>query len=60
MQKTVEDQDSKSLGMPMEGGEDTELVAHDGSFVEDEAQRAESSQNAMEPSSTSMITNMGT
>ena len=45
--------------MPEEGKEGTELVAYEGAPVEDEAKRTESSQNAMEPSSSNMIANVG-
>ena len=45
--------------MPKEGGEGIELVAHERAPIEDEAQRAESLQNTMEPSSSNMIINMG-
>ena len=43
-----------------EGGEGTDLVAHEGASVDDEAQRAELSQNTMGPSSTNVVANMGT
>ena len=46
--------------MPLEGREGTELVAHKRDPVDDEAQRAESLQNDMGPSSTNVIANMGT
>ena len=46
--------------MHLEGNEGIELVAHEGAFVDNEAQRAESSQNAMGPSSTNVFANMGT
>ena len=46
--------------MHLEGREGTELVAHEGASVYDNAQRAESSQNAMGPSSTNVVANMGT
>ena len=49
-----------SSGIPEVGGEGTELVAHEGAPVEDEAQKAESSQNAMGPSSSNVIANVGT
>ena len=42
VQKTVVDRNNRSSRMPMEGGEGTNLVAHEGSLVKDEAQRAES------------------
>ena len=43
-----------------EGREGTKLVAYEGAHVDDEAQRVESSQNAMGPSSTNVVANMGT
>ena len=60
MQKTIADRDSRSLGMHLEDGEGTKLVAHKGTLVDDEAQRTQSSQNAMGPSSTNVFANMGT
>ena len=58
--KAIADRDSRSSGMHLEGGEGTVLVAHEGALVDDEVQRAESSQNTMEPSSTNAVANMGT
>ena len=46
--------------MHLEGKEGTELVVHEGAHVDDEAQKEESSQNAMGPSSTNVVANMGT
>ena len=57
--KAIADRDSSSSGMHGEGGEGTSLVAYEGAPVDDEVQRAESSQNAMGPSSTNMVANMG-
>ena len=48
--RSIMDCDSKSSRMHLEGKEGTELVAHKGAPIDDEAQRAESSQNAMGPS----------
>ena len=41
-------------------GEGTELVAHEEAPMDNEAQRAESSQNALGPSSSNVVANMGT
>ena len=46
--------------MHLEGEEDTKLVAHGRAPVDDEAQRAKLSQNAMGPSSTNVVASMGT
>ena len=46
--------------MHLEGGEGTELVVHEGASIDNEAQKAESSQNAMGPFSTNVVANMGT
>ena len=59
VRKTMANRDSRSSGMPLEGGKGTELVAHEGALVDDEAQWAELSQNAMGPSSTNVVANMG-
>ena len=58
--KIIANRDSKSSGMHLEGEEGTELVVHEGALVDNEAQRAKSSQNAMGPSSTNVVANMGT
>ena len=58
--KAIVDRDSRSSGMHLEGREGTVLVAHEGAPVHDEVQRAESSQNAMGPSSTKVVANIGT
>ena len=60
VQKTVMDWDNRSSGMPEEGREGTKLVVHEWASVEDEAQRIELSQNAIGPSSSNMIANVGT
>ena len=59
VRKTIADHDSRSFGMYGEGGEGTELVVHERAPINDEAQRAESSQNAMGPSFTNVVANMG-
>ena len=58
--KAIADHDSRSSGMHLKGREGTMLVAHEGALVDNEVQRAELSQNAMGPSSTNMVANMGT
>ena len=58
--KAIADHDSRSSRMHLKGGEGTMLVVHEGALVDNEVQRAKSSQNAMEPSSTNMVANMGT
>ena len=58
--KAIADRDNRSSGMHLEGGEGTVLVAHEGAPVDYEVQRTESLQNAMGPSSTNVVANMGT
>ena len=60
MQKTIIDRDSRSSRVHLEGKEGIELVAHERAPVDDKAQRVKSSQNAMGPSSTNVVANMGT
>ena len=56
----IMDRNSKSSGVLLEGKEGTMLVAHEGAPVDNEVQRKELSQNAMEPSSTNVVANIGT
>ena len=58
--KAIADRDRRSSGSHLEGGEGTALVAHDGAPVHDEVQREESLQDAMGPSSTNVVANIGT
>ena len=60
VEPSAEDHENKSSRMHGKGGEGTELVAHEEALVDDEAQRVESSQNAIGPSSTNVVANMGT
>ena len=57
--KAIADCDRRSFGMHLEGGEGTLLVAHEGAPVDNEVQRVELSRNAMEPSSTNVVANIG-
>ena len=58
--KAIADRDRRSSGSHVEGGEGTALVAHEGAPVHDEVQREESSQDAMGPSATNVVANIGT
>ena len=58
--KAIADCDKRSSGSHLEGGESTVMVAHEGASVDNEVQSAESSENAMGPSSTNVVANIGT
>ena len=58
--KAIADRDRRSSRSHVEGGEGTVLVAHEGAPVLDEVHREESLQDAMGPSSTNVIVNIGT
>ena len=58
--KAIMDRHSRSSRMHLEGGEGTVLVAPNGAPIDDEVQKAKSSQNAIRPSSTNVVANMET
>ena len=58
--KAIADRDKRSFGSHLEGREGTALVAHEGASVQNEVKREESSQDAMGPSSTNVVANIGT
>ena len=49
-----------ATGGALEGEEGTELVTYEGAPIDNEAKKAESSQNTMGTSSTNVVANMGT
>ena len=58
--KAIADHDKRSSGSHLESEEGTVLVAHEGAPLHDEVQREESSQDAIGPSSTNVVVNIGT
>ena len=57
--KAIADHDRRSSGSHVEVGEGTTLVLHEGTPVHDDVHREESSQDAMGPSSTNVVANIG-
>ena len=58
--KAIADHDRRSSGSHLKREEGTTLVVHDGALVHNEVQKEESSQDAMGPSSTNVVANIGT